>query len=179
MCEAPSGPFRQKVPDTFLFTLPESLQREKITWLTDAIEDRFGRRPTSFRAGRYGLDIVGARILTELGYLVDSSVIPFSDYSSEGGPNFRHAPNDPYFVGDTDLCSIQTDGELLEVPVTVGYNRMNFRRADTIRRLAARTPFRQLRCVGILDRLGVVRRIKFSPEQADVAQMKRRGYVCV
>jgi len=159
--------------NTYLCNLPETLQREKITWLTDAIEDRFGRRPTSFRAGRYGLDIVGARILAQLGYVVDSSVIPFSNFSSEGGPDFRQAPHRPYFVGSDDLLSCQAVGDLLEVPVGVGYNRVNFRRADAIRHLAGRWPLRQLRCVGVLDRLGIIRRIKFSPEQADAAQLKR------
>ncbi|MFG0332206.1 MAG: WalW protein, partial [Maioricimonas sp. JB049] len=35
---------------TFMCNLSEAEQREKLRWLTDAIEQRFGRRPTSFRA---------------------------------------------------------------------------------------------------------------------------------
>ena len=66
--------------------LQEAEQRDKLIWLTETIEVRFGRRPTSFRAGRYGLDIVGAWILEELGYQVDSSVITFSNFSNDGGP---------------------------------------------------------------------------------------------
>lgn len=156
---------------SFLCNLPEPLQRDKIAWLTDEIEQRFDRRPTSFRAGRYGLDIVGARILSSLGYTVDSSVIPFSDWTAEGGPDFQSAPHTPYRIGEDDLCLPCGDGDLLEVPVSVGFNRPDFERAQAIRDFAMRPWLRRMRSVGILDRLGIVRRIKFSPEQADARAM--------
>lgn len=167
-------PFEEEVTssNSYLCNLSPLLQHKKIAWLTDAIENRFGRRPVSFRAGRYGLDSVGASILRDLGYLADSSVIPFSDYSSDGGPSFEGFPNDPYFVGNAGLQSPDATGELLEVPVTLGYNRMDFRRAHNTRKAAMRAPLQRLHVVGILDRLHLVKRIKFSPEQAGEAQLK-------
>jgi hypothetical protein len=159
--------------ESYLCNLPESLQREKLRGLTDAIERRFGRRPTSFRAGRYGLDIVGARILEELGYIADSSVIAYSSFSDEGGPDFQSAPCVPYGVGGDDLRVPCPNGRLLEVPVTVGYNRRDFAAAQRVQRFAARAWCRPLRLVGVLDRLNVVRRIKFSPEQANAPRMTR------
>lgn len=101
-------PFEEELNarNSYLCNLPERLQRDKIVWLTDAIEARFGRRPTSFRAGRYGLDIAGARILYDLGYVVDSSVTPFMDHSRDGGPNFEDAPFLPYVIrGGRSLLS--------------------------------------------------------------------------
>lgn len=168
-------PFEEEISprNSYLCNLPEPLQRAKLTWLTERIEQRFGRRPTSFRAGRYGLDIVGARILHELGYIVDSSVIPFTDYSADGGPNFERAPHTPYFVDGDDLCRPHDAGFLLEVPVSVGFNRRNFARAQAVRQAARRPWIRPLHAEGLLDRLGIVRRIKFSPEQASATQMKR------
>lgn len=159
--------------NSYMCNLPESLQREKLVWLTETIEERFGRRPTSFRAGRYGLDVVGARILHELGYLVDSSVIPFTDYSKDGGPNFEHAPHVPYFVDGDDLRRPHKSGFLLEVPVSVGFNQPDFPRAQAIRRAANHAWLRPFHAEGILDRLGLVRRIKFSPEQAGRRRMKQ------
>jgi len=159
--------------NSYLCNLPESLQRAKLTWITERIEERFGRRPTSFRAGRYGLDIVGARILRELGYLVDSSVIPFTDYSADGGPNFERAPHTPYFIDGDDLCCPSDSGFLLEVPVSVGFNRPNFARARAIRQAAGHRWLRPIHAEGILDRLGLVRRIKFSPEQSDARRMRQ------
>jgi len=168
-------PFDEKleVRSSFLCNLCESLQREKLTRLTETIEQRLSRRPTSFRAGRYGLDIVGARILEELGYLVDSSVIPFEDYSFQEGPDFRLFPYKPYRIGREDLGTPHPAGKLLEVPVSVGFSRAGFARARRIRDFAAQAVFRPFRLVGALDRMNLVRRIKFSPEQADAARMRQ------
>ena len=174
-------PFEEETTprNSYLCNLPEALQRDKIVWLTERIEQRFGRRPTSFRAGRYGLDIVGARILDELGYEVDSSVIPFQNYSPEGGPDFSRAPWTPYFVGGDDLRVPQSEGNLLEVPVCVGFNRRDFRRAQAIQKFVSSRWLRHGHVEGILDRLGVIRRIKFSPEQADAAMMRKLVNVCL
>jgi hypothetical protein len=141
--------------------------------MTEAIESRFGRRPTSFRAGRYGLDIVGAGILRELNYRVDSSVIPFSDYSNEEGPNFSDAPCFPYFIGRDDLCEPAGGPSLVEVPLSVGFSRSDFDRAAAARRAASRPWLRSMHAVGILDRLGIARRIKFSPEQSDAHRLRQ------
>ncbi|MBX3441602.1 MAG: polysaccharide deacetylase family protein [Planctomyces sp.] len=152
--------------ESFLCNLPEPAQRAKLEWLTDTIERRFGRRPTSFRAGRYGLDAVGARILEELGYAVDSSVIPFTNYASQQGPDFREAPFTPYWFDGADLCAPGDAGALLEAPVTVGFSHSRFAFAHRLQETARIRGLRQLRIEGLLDRLGVARRIKFSPEQA-------------
>ncbi|MFQ5734367.1 MAG: polysaccharide deacetylase family protein [Planctomycetaceae bacterium] len=168
-------PYEEEITErnSFLCNLPESLQRRKIEWLTGRIEERFGRRPTSFRAGRYGLDAAGARILADLGYNVDSSVIPFTDYSAQGGPNFDAAPCAPYVVAEDDLTRPARAGRLLEAPVTVGYSRKNFEGAHAARKRAMASRWRKLRLVGLLDRLGIARRIKLSPEQADAKAMIR------
>lgn len=156
---------------SFMCNLPVELQRRKLAWLTERIETRFGQRPRSFRAGRYGLDMTGARVLAELGYAVDSSVIAFSDFSGERGPDFSAAPFTPYYLDGEDLCRPHRQGCLLEVPVCVGFNRRNFAAAWRLRRAAMRTPWRQLRAVGVVDRLGLAKRIKLSPEQASAGEM--------
>ena len=165
--------------NTFMCNLPESLQREKLDRLTKTIEDRFGRRPTSFRAGRYGLGVRTIGILAELGYVVDSSVISFHDYSDEGGPDFRGAPYRPYRIGCESPCAIDPDGPLLEIPVSVGFNWRNCDAAHRTREfLRLRIP-RSLHPVGIVDRLNLLRQITFSPEKAGGARMKQLAGVCV
>jgi hypothetical protein len=158
---------------SYLCNLPPAQQRAKIEWLTDRIEERFGRRPTSFRAGRYGLDDAGAAILSESGYAVDSSVIPFVDYSREGGPDFSRAPWHPYRIG-RELCRPDTEGDLLEVPVSVGFNCRSFRAARSAQAAIRRSGLlRRVRVEGILDRLGALQQIKLSPEQSSAARMNR------
>src|SRR5690606_16992642 len=91
---------------------------EKLKWLTDRIADRVGQSPTSFRAGRYGFGPSTALILEQLGYRVDSSVLPLYEYLSEGGPDFRTASRQPFrYFGDDE------QHKLMEIPVTVGFTR--------------------------------------------------------
>jgi len=177
-CNPPLG--EQSGPNaSFLSNLPEQVQRDKLTWLTDAIHDRFGQRPTSFRAGRYGLDICGANILRSLGYRVDSSVIPFTDYSDQGGPDFLGAPCEPYYVGPDDLTSVGEPGGLIEVPLSVGFSRPDFSRAQALRQAAMKPALKSMRAVGLLDRLGIARRIKFSPEQSSSERLRQLVDACL
>jgi len=100
--------------------LEEPLLAEKLRALTAQIAEAFGAAPTSFRAGRFGLDPTGARLLAELGYVVDSSVTPYVSWTGNpgrpgwgGGPDFRgHGPY-PFRVEDTGAPG------LVELPVTI------------------------------------------------------------
>ena len=100
--------------------LEPDLLRAKLETLTAQIEDACGRRPTSYRAGRFGLDATGACALVELGYEVDSSVTPYltwADHSGRpgraGGPDFRRHDARPFRIAGTGTPA------LLELPVTV------------------------------------------------------------
>jgi len=168
-------PFEEQISrfNSYLCNLTPSLQMRKLEQLTSDIEDRFGRRPTSFRAGRYGLDIVGARCLDQLGYVVDSSVISYYDYRSEGGPDFSLAPFKPYRTGGLELSTPSDNGKLWEVPVSVGFSQPNFQRSAVWYSRVRHPILRRLHIPGILDRLGLLRKIKFSPEQADSDQMNQ------
>lgn len=156
---------------SYLCNLPVALQREKLATVTAQIEQRFGIRPTSFRAGRYGLDDNGAAILKELGYTVDSSVCPYMDYSEDGGPDFRGATWRPYFVGDKLLEPSPARTELVEVPVSFGFNWTNFEAAHRLDEFLASRVVRRFRVKGVLERLGALRKIKFSPEKADTGRL--------
>ena len=95
------GLARNDAAHTYPCHLDEPLLAAKLRALTTAqIRDAFGAAPTSFRAGRFGLDATGARLLAELGYVVDSSVTPYVSWAGNpgrpgwgGGPDFRgHTP---------------------------------------------------------------------------------------
>jgi hypothetical protein len=158
---------------TFMCSLDGASQRHKLEWLTDQIETKIGRRPSSFRAGRYGLDSVGANALADLGYTVDSSVLPFRDYAKEGGADFRKATIHPYRVDESDLLRSNPLGKLLEVPVTAGFTKPGFRWRNRCRRFLTETPLRKLRLAGLADRLGVLRWAKLSPEQTHSEDAKQ------
>jgi hypothetical protein len=109
----------------FLIEYPDQVIKEKVRFMTELLEDTFGIRPVSHRAGRWAFDERYARTLVEQGYRVDCSVTPGVSWVSGGsrpagvrGSDYRLFRSDPYWVNLTD---INVDGEprLLEVPVTI------------------------------------------------------------
>ncbi len=104
---------------------PKDLLTQKLTTLTELLEQNMGKRPLTFRAGRYGFDGSVAKILEELGYLADCSVTPLVSWKKSlgnpagcGGPDFTTAPAEPYFLDYTD-CNKKGQSRLLEVPVSI------------------------------------------------------------
>jgi len=51
-------------------------ERGKMKSLTDLFRNQLGFAPQSFRAGRFGLGDFSLSILSDMGYLVDSSIVP-------------------------------------------------------------------------------------------------------
>jgi hypothetical protein len=109
----------------YLIEYPEPVMREKIVFLTKLLEDTFGVKMVSHRAGRRGMDEVYARILVEQDYRIDCSVSPHvswrrmkGDPTREGGTDYSSFPEEAYRV---DLGDISRPGAslLLEVPTTV------------------------------------------------------------
>lgn len=146
--------------ESYLCNLPVDVQQEKLVWLTNRVSDLMERAPTSYRAGRYGFDIESAAILDDLGYQVDSSVLPLFDYRKDGGPDYTHATRLPYrFFGD------DPDRKLIEVPVTSGFTRSGFDRQRRLWLGLQKPIWRRFRLPGIVDRLGMARRVKLSPEK--------------
>lgn len=99
---------------TYLHSLPVEIQREKLAGLYAYFEQRLGLRPTSYRAGRYGFDHKSAKILSELGIEVDSSIVPGKNYTKDGGPDFTGYDLNPFVFENPENSQ-----RLLEVPVTV------------------------------------------------------------
>jgi hypothetical protein len=150
--------------NTYLCNLPPSLQQEKLAVLTEAVETAFGERPTTFKAGRYGFSFSMAPTLASLGYTVDTSVIAYMDFSDDSGPNFADAGNRPFWIREPNRKADANAPGLLEVPCTVGFTRKPFATLARIHRRLATGFARHLRAVGILWRLGMLRKIVFSPE---------------
>ena len=108
-------------PDFQCSYAPE-IEYQKLKNLTELFEDRFGYRPTSFRAGRYGASADSINSLERLGYKVDTSVTPHIRWSEPNAVvDFRKAPEQPYFpaAGKIAEAGPYSSERILEVPVTV------------------------------------------------------------
>jgi hypothetical protein len=109
----------------YLVEYSEQLLREKVKVMTATLEDVFGVKMLSHRAGRFSFDTIYARALVEHGYRVDCSVTPNvswkgykGDPNGNGGTDFSACPESAYFL-DPDDISRPGASPLLEVPVTV------------------------------------------------------------
>jgi hypothetical protein len=153
---------------SYLCNLPQEVQRAKLTWLTERIAQSLGRSPTSYRAGRYGFDRVSAEILDDLGYVVDSSVLPLHDYSSKGGPNFLLESREP-----SRFFGLDSSRQLIEIPVTAGFVAGDYTRRRNLWIGLRKQPWQTLKLAGVADRLGITRRVKFSPEGTELSDLTR------
>ncbi len=139
--------------------LPEDLERRKLACLTEAVADSFGVRPKVYKAGRYGIGPNTGAILESLGYCVDTSVVPFTDFPGEGSPDFGTAPPVPGTLGPS--------GTLMALPLTAGFaGRLSRQGPRLYPRLTSPWGMR-LRAPGIFARSGLLERIRLTPEGCD------------
>jgi hypothetical protein len=124
----------------FASEIPEDMMIEKIKTLTSQIESAFGKRPLSFRSGRYGFNQDVGAALADNSYLVDSSVTPYTTWKKQtgipsgiGGPDFME--NTPY-----PFNYHFENKKLLEIPVTILPTRLPLNRSG----LLAKSYFRNV-----------------------------------
>ena len=127
--------------------LPLALERDKLVRLTARIEASFGRRPTIYKAGRYGLGTSTFAMLRELGYRVDASVVPHTDFSHAGGPKFTGFPSSPF---------APCDG-LVELPLSVHFTGALAASGRSVYPLLQGGAAQGVRAAGIAARLGLLR----------------------
>lgn len=141
--------------------LPVALEREKLEVLTAAIAKGFGVKPVVYKAGRYGVGPATAQILEDLGYLIDVSVVPFTSFADDGGPDFSAMAFQPSWFG--------SKGKLLEIPLSCGfYGRLRSLGPTLFPRLSSPVGMR-FRLPGIFARSGLLERIRLTPEGVDLA----------
>jgi len=108
-------------PD-FQCSYAPDVEYKKLENLTRLFAEKFGYKPTSFRAGRYGASADSINSLERLGYKVDTSVTPHIRWTEPNAVvDFRKAPEQPYFPAVNKIAQpgAYTNGRILEAPVTV------------------------------------------------------------
>ena len=155
--------------NSFPGNLPPALEREKLARLTSRIEEAFGVRPTVYKAGRYGVGPATFTTLQELGYRIDASVVPHTDFSEMGGPDFTGFPAGPFELG----------ANLLALPLSVHF----------VGAFAARGPMlyptlkiglgARFHLSGITAKLRLLERLRLSPEGHRLTDMKRQTHAAL
>ncbi len=145
--------------------LPPALEFAKIQVLTEELTKVFGCAPRIFRAGRYGVGPNTGGVLSYFGYEADSSVVPRWNFAAQGGPDFRAMDANPYWIDAAQ--------KILELPVTAA---IVGRAAGLPHLLKARVFGRYSEAAGfpsVMSRLGLLERIKLTPEGITIDEAKR------
>jgi teichuronic acid biosynthesis glycosyltransferase TuaC len=166
-------PFIEPIDDAHAFpgNLPFWLQRQKLSILSDAIENNIGARPRIFKAGRYGIGAATLALLEEMGFEVDLSTAPGFDYKQEGGPDFSRFSTHLSWFGRTR--------RLLEIPTTSGFTGPLRNNGAAWCRVLDRPSLKPLRMRGLMDRSGLLSRVRLSPEGYSLEKMKKLSRVMI
>jgi glycosyltransferase involved in cell wall biosynthesis len=142
-----------------------SSEYEKLRELTERISSEISHRPTIYKAGRYGFGPSTAKILKSLGYMIDVSIVPHTDFRAVDGFDFSNFMNAPVWLGD--------DLDLLEIPLTRGFAGLLAPAGPRLFPLIDGKLGEQFHVPGLLARLGLLERITLTPEGISLAEMKR------
>jgi len=166
-------PIEEKINNhnSMICNLPYELIEKKLETLHEAIIDRFKVKPICFRSGRWGFGPKVAKAIHKLGYLVDTSVTPFFDWSEDGGADFSDVPTFSYWFNPDDVLREKADGPLLEVPPTIGFLQKNFKLCRLVRRKILNGPLSRYHILGILDKLKILNLRWLSPELSSGPEM--------
>ena len=150
-------PFEEEisVKNTFADNLPIKLVEKKLDNLTKKFRQTLNLTPKTFKSGRYGINEQIFDLLIKQGYNVDTSIVPFKSQASSGGSDKVHINFYPYHIKSKNK-------KLLEIPATVGFNFNNFNFCNSNNLL-----------INLLKRINILKRIKLSPEDASIKDMKK------
>lgn len=134
---------------------------KKLKQLIHSIKSNIGYSPKSFRTGRWGINGEVLQLLNKYEINVDTSIYPLYNnefFSCESAPIKHYWP---------DYSNTNQEGsqrEILEIPVTVGFNRSNFKLWQKLHKIMESKPFSLLRLNGIFWHTKILRKLYLSPE---------------
>lgn len=99
---------------SYLYEYPYEIMEEKIKTLSEKLEECFGVKPVSHRAGRWAMDKNYFTLLKKYGYTNDCSVTPGNNWENNLGQTGKGGTDYSNFQNKIDIV----DG-ILEMPVTI------------------------------------------------------------
>ena len=145
-----------------VINLPESEVEAKLDCLVEKIVQGVGQSPRSFRTGRWGISASLINLLERKGFAVESSVYPL--YSNRFF-SCEDAPTQAYYPSPQNALQPSMPREIIELPVTVGFNRADHDRSKQLYQFIENSPLSRLRLIGLL------RKIYLSPELSSPEDM--------
>ncbi len=158
-----------------VINLPIEHVEAKLKALLAIIEQKLHCKPSSFRTGRWGINGEVLALIKKYNISTDSSVYPLyhhNYFSCENAPSHAYWPS----YDNTNQKSEQRD--ILEMPVTCGFNRTNYNFSQKLHKISASSPLNKLRIIGFLWHSLLLRKLYLSPELCSANDMKRLVDTC-
>ena len=142
---------------------------EKLDKLLELLIKNLGASPNAFRSGRWGINGDVLRLLEKNGFQVDSSMYPFfrNEYF-----DCEYTSLVPYWPKYDEPMTKGSQRNILEIPVTAGFNRNNFGLMQSISKAIGHPGLRPLRLTGLFWHCRILRKLYLSPELASADDMK-------
>jgi hypothetical protein len=147
-----NGPVQAR--ETFLHNLPDDLIRQKLAGVYECFRQA-GLTPRSFRGGRYSSGGAIHEFLQDRGFVADASVCPFTTWSDDGAPDYRHRGLEPVRLPPRRAGQ----SALWEIPLTLAFTRRPYQLWSKWYDFVERSWLSRLRLIGFGERLGLVRKV--------------------
>ncbi|MBV1922355.1 MAG: polysaccharide deacetylase family protein [Pseudomonadales bacterium] len=154
--------------ESHVINLPSDLVQRKLSTLTATIKTNIGINPKAFRTGRWGTDAAILKVTLSEGYHIDSSVYPY--YSNEYF-SCHHPIGTPYWPSLRNPNKAGSQQNILEIPVTAGFNRPNFPFWEKIHNVLSSNLIAPLHLVALAWSTKTLRKLYLSPELSTTADM--------
>jgi hypothetical protein len=162
-------PFIEEISrhNSYVGNLPTALEYEKARRLTEVIAERLGVQPRIFRTGRFGAGRRTGDILKRLGYQVDSSL---SVCWPPEGTDWQHG----LWAFSARPQWIDRERTLMEIPASAALvGRLASGQGRHLAPVVFHPLVQHLPVGAALARLGLLERIRLSPEGITIEEAKR------
>ena len=108
----------EKICKPYIFEYPLEIQKEKLHYLKDAIQQNFSVIPYSYKAARWGINKAHIKLINDMGFKTDTSFCPGVNWKmSRGfgkpGTDYSTSPLIPFYFDNT------SGSKFLEIPQTI------------------------------------------------------------
>ncbi|MDB4476063.1 polysaccharide deacetylase family protein [bacterium] len=147
--------------ESHVVNLPIAQTEAKLDALITQLQHAFGVAPNAFRTGRWGVNGEILSLLHRKGFGIDSSMYPLfkNEYF-----DCERTPLKPYWPDFSEPMDQGRQRDILEFPVTVGFNHGNRPLTRGVYNTVSQPVLEPLRLVGALWQSRLLRKLYLSPE---------------
>jgi hypothetical protein len=155
--------------ESHVINLPVDHIEQKLDELIVILKEQLNVIPKSFRTGRWGISSEVLELLVKKCFTIDSSMYPF--YKNEFF-SCENARLEPYWPDYSDPIQSGRQRNIIEFPVTVGFNRKYYQTMLKIYNVLSSPWLKPLHLIGILWQTRLLRKLYLSPEVTSGEDMK-------